>query len=341
MSESCNIQNIPVGFQDEYGNNGIFTRVGTGKQTDGRCGQFLGFKGCIKHLDLHARLTLDGHNHTGNVFVKKIFHSCDKPECPVCFKHGWATREASAVEYRIKEASKRFGAAEHIICSISVVDYGLSFDELKAKALRILKNRGVLGGILIFHSQRYCNRREAFIKRKPFGWYFSPHFHVIGYIDGGFSRCRHCSKSTLECLKCDGFNGRTRREYYKEGGKDGAGNSASGWIVDVKGARKTIHGTAWYQLNHATLVRRGERSVVTWWFGVCSYTKLRLKKQDRIRRDLCPICLHELEEVVYVGEGVPSGLSGFDAYFVKEWEEPFLDKNGLPNWIPKPKCLQR
>jgi hypothetical protein len=29
----------------------------------------------------------------------------------------------------------------------------------------------------------------------------------------------------------------------------------SGWIVAVKGVRKTIHGTAWYQLNHSTLVR--------------------------------------------------------------------------------------
>ena len=200
--------------------------------------------------------------------------------------------------------------------------------------------RGILGGVLIFHAQRYCSRRESIAKSKPFGWYFSPHSHVIGFIDGGYAQCRHCSKSTLECLACNGFEGRTRRAYYKEGGKDGFGNSGSGWIVSVKGARKTIHGTAWYQLNHATIVRGAKRSCVTTWFGVCSYVKLRLKKQDRIRRDLCPICQHELEEVIYVGEGVPEALTSFDSYMVREWEEPYLDKNGSPNWIPKPKCME-
>lgn len=107
------------------------------------------------------------------------------------------------------------------------------------------------------------------------------------------------------------------------------------------GARKTIHGTAWYQLNHATIVKGAKRSTVTTWFGVCSYTKLKLKKEDRIRHDVCPICQHELEDVVYVGEGEPLGLRGFDKYIVREWEEPFLDENGSPNWIPKPKCLER
>jgi hypothetical protein len=322
----------------DWENNGVFQRVGTGQQTSSDCGKTLGQKGCL-NVDLHSHVSLDGRNHAKMIYIRNIVHSCDSPECCVCFKRGWAVREASAIEYRIKEASKRFGVAEHIVCSVPKSDYGLPYAQLKAKALKVLRNRGVLGGVLILHLQRYCNKRESIIKGKPFGWYFSPHWHVIGFIDGGFAKCRHCSKNTLECLSCSGFNGRTRREYYKEGGKDGAGNSGSGWIVDVKGARKTIHGTAWYQLNHATLVHGAKRSTVTTWFGVCSYVKLRLKKEDRIRRDLCPICLSELQDIVYVGGGVPEGLSGFDGHLVREWEEPYLGKDGLPNWIPKPKCM--
>jgi hypothetical protein len=321
---------------NDWGRKGIFERVGNGKQTDGRCGQTLGFKGCL-NVDLHAHTSLDGKNHTGNVYIRKVVHSCDKPECCVCFKRGWAVREASAIEYRINEAAKKFGVAEHIIVSVPKTDYGLAYAEMKAKALKVLRNRGVLGGVLIFHAQRYCSRKESIIKNKPFGWYLSFHFHVIGFIDGGYAQCRHCSKSKLECLTCKGFEGRTRREYYKEGGVDGAGGSGSGWIVSVKGARKTIHGTAWYQLNHSTLVRGAKRSCVTTWWGVCSYVKLRLKKENRVSRDLCPICQHELEEVVYVGSGDPIGLCSFDSYFVREWEEPYLDERGLPNWIPKPK----
>ena len=318
---------------DGWDKSGVFQRVGNGKQFDGHCGQTLGTKGCL-NVDLHNHVSLDGQNHAGNVFVKKIIHSCDRPECPVCMKRGYAVREASAIEYRINEASKRFGAAEHIICSVPKSDYGLPFVKMKAKALKALRNRGVLGGVLIFHAERFCNWKESIAKNKPCGWYVSFHFHAIGFVDGGYSQCRGCSKSTLECLACSGFEGRTRREYYKEGGKDGVGGSGSGWIVSVKGARKTIHGTAWYQLNHATLVRGAKRSTVTWWFGVCSYTKLKLKKEDRVRRDICPICQHELEEVVYVGNDENSPVY---QWWVKEWEEPYLDKNGSPNWIPKPK----
>ena len=78
---------------------------------------------------------------------------------------------------------------------------------------------------------------------------------------------------------------------------------------------------------------------MTTWFGIASYVKLRLKKADRFPRDTCRICQHELEEVIYVGVGLPEGLSGFDGYMVREWEEPYLGKDGLPNWIPKPKYM--
>lgn len=322
----------------------LFALVGHGKRTSPLCGAWLGYKACF-NVALHSHVTLDGKNHQGNIFVRRMRHSCDKPECSICFMYGWAVRAASAIEYRLKEASKLFGVAEHIVVSVPEVDYGLPYAKIKAKVFKVLRDRGILGGVLIFHAYRYCNYYESIVRNKPFGWSFSPHFHVIGFIDGGYGQCRSCKNcsfdkkgavhilDTAKCLACGGFEGRTRRLYAKEGGREG-----SGYIVKVMGARKTIHGTAWYQLNHATIVKGAKRDTVTTWFGVCSYTKLKLKKDDRLSRNICPICGHDLEDAVYVGEGQPFGLRGFDCYLVREWEEPFLDKNGSPNWMPKPKC---
>ena len=118
-------------------------RVGQGKQTSYRCGQFLGWAGCL-NVEEHNHSTLDGVDHTGNVFIKRVFHSCDRPECPVCFKKGWATREAGKAESRLKEASKRFGVAEHIIDSVPLSDYGLPFEKLKANSLKAMGLRAIL-----------------------------------------------------------------------------------------------------------------------------------------------------------------------------------------------------
>ncbi len=69
-----NMQTLP----DSMTING-YLRVGTGKQTSYRCGQFLGWAGCL-NVEEHNHATLDGVDHTGKVFVKRVFHSCDKPE---------------------------------------------------------------------------------------------------------------------------------------------------------------------------------------------------------------------------------------------------------------------
>ena len=89
-----------------------------------------------------------------------------------------------------------------------------------------------IGGCLIFHGFRYNNVRL---------WYWSPHFHVLGVIKGG-CKCRSCNHELGDCRSCSGFNGREMRGFEKDG-----------YIVKVMGARKTIFGTAWYQLNHALL----------------------------------------------------------------------------------------
>ena len=111
--------------------------VGHGKITNPefgkkQCGRYYGKKGCL-HVERHTGIvTLDGHDHTNQVYVQKVFRYCDNPRCPVCYLHGWAVREARRMEARVKEAERRFGEqAEHMTASVPKSDYGLSFEQLK------------------------------------------------------------------------------------------------------------------------------------------------------------------------------------------------------------------
>ena len=218
------------------------------------------------------------------------------------------------IEARLKEASKRFGQVEHIVCSVPSKDYGLDLKYLRRKVMKMLVKIGVVGGSLIWHGFRYnCEKR----------WYWSPHFHVLGYIAGGYSRCRHCKGA--DCFACDGgFDGKAYKLYYE-----------NGYIVRVLGERKTIFGTAWYQLNHASYKVGVVRFHVSTWFGVCSYRKLKLTVEKR--KKLCPVCLEELIRIVYSGAKFfveNKGSPDFKRYFFTEYEE-----EGVPVWFEyvKPK----
>jgi hypothetical protein len=302
----------------EWGNFGEHQLVGHGRVTNDKCGKFRGFWGCLGERGSHDVVTLDGKNHKGKVYVKKVFHSCDKPTCPVCFKRGWAVREAGNIESRIKGAEKRFGKAEHIVVSVPQKDYGLSYEALQAKAIKVMAARNILGGCKIFHAFRYHSANETYVS-EPARWFWSPHFHVLGFVDGGYSRCRHCKKSTLDCVACDGFEGRTRRCYEKDG-----------YIVKVLGKRKSIFGTAWYQLNHASVKRGVKRFHVATWFGTCSYRKLKLKKGDRIPRNKCPICGMDLVRLRYMGFDFAKIMGEF---WIREFEDDAFDSSGNPLWV--------
>jgi hypothetical protein len=258
---------------------GDFQLVGHGKVTNVFCGKYLKLRGCLR-ADLHDMITLDGVNYKGKVYAKPVHHFCNKPSCPVCFLHGWAIREAGNIERRLAEAGKCFGLVEHVVCSVPVRDYGLSYKYLRKKAAMILYECGVIGGVLIFHVFRYNLVRH---------WYFSPHFHVLGFILGGYSRCRHCKGA--DCYSCDGVEGRCYKVYQR-----------TGYIVRVLDKRKTVKGTAWYQLNHSSIDTSRRRFHVATWFGVCSYRKLRVTVEKL--KALCPICRHELDDICYFGSKV-------------------------------------
>jgi len=291
-------------LENGYGSYGEFKLVGHGKITSDMCGKYLSFKGCIR-TDLHDLVTLDGKDYRNKVFVRVIHHSCDKPSCPVCFKSGWAVREAAKIEARLAEASKRFGVVEHIVASVPLRDYGLKFESLRAKVVKALFDRGVVGGVLIFHGFRY-NLRQC--------WYWSPHFHVLGIILGGYG-CRDCGKA---CGACSGFEGRTRRCFEKDG-----------YIVKVLDKRITVFGTAWYQLNHSSLKVGVVRFHVATWFGVCSYRKLKVTVEKR--KDLCPICQSDLLKLHYFGVK-PIVKVKSESGYVASFFDDLVAADGSPNW---------
>lgn len=280
-----------VRVSDGWGRFGNFALVGHGDVGSPNCGKFVTFKGCLL-VDLHNKTSLDGTNYAGKVFVRRVRFSCGKPSCPVCYSSGWAVREAGNIERRLASASAKFGLAEHIVVALPPELYGLSFEGLRRKAVEVLSTRNVVGGVLIFHGFRYNP-----VKR----WYWSPHFHCIGFIKGGYGRCRGCAK----CVKgCGGFVDRSYRLHEKDD-----------CIVKVLGERKTVFGTAWYQLNHASLKVDAVRFHVATWFGVCSYRKLKVKREATV--EVCPICGHELIQIRYFGAkrlNLDGGVKSFEDF---------------------------
>ena len=277
------------------GRYGSIEIVGRGLPTNDRCGHLRTLKGCL-HTELHHN-SLVG-NYEGKVYVKIVHTWCHNPRCSVCYKRGYAVREAKSAAEVIKAASKTHDSpAEHIIYSPSPNYYALSFDELRLKARKDLVANGVCGGALVFHGFRFRNRKEAAIKHVPYGWTWAPHFHVVGPILGGYSHCRNCKKVKDSsygkpcegiCNGCSGFESKVRKY-----------GAVQGCIIKVKDARKNIVGTFWYELHHASIDVSKKRFHALTYFGSLSYRKLKVERHRH--EDVCPLCQSVLQKVRYFG----------------------------------------
>jgi hypothetical protein len=267
-----------------FGLFGLFGLVGGGSVKSGDCGAWRVY-GCA-NVELHNRITVDGHSYKDKVYLKRVAFSCGRPACPICYKM-WAGREAKRIEARLAEASKRLGLVEHIIVSPPKCDRQRLADDLEGYRYKVydaLRVRGVIGGCLIFHGFRFRYKIP----------YFSPHFHVLGFIKGGYP-CRGCKHWCGPESKCDGFEAVTRKF-----------NLSDGFIVELakdehgdKGVRVSVRLTARYQLGHATLKTDVPDFRIVTWFGVCSYHAL--KAPVHVVEHVCPICKHELDLLRYFG----------------------------------------
>jgi hypothetical protein len=278
-------------------------RVATGEVTNSNCGRQLKYMGC-NDVEKHDFVSLDGVNHKGEVYVQIVYGSCGKASCPICAKFGWAVRQAKVVEKNIKEVSKKLGQPEHIVVSVPCEWYGLKYETIRNRVMKGLHERGITSGFIIPHAERFANKVEAKWKNVPFGWRFSLHFHVIGFITGGFGRCRSCSKvrgsdygkpCESVCEGCSGFEAVTRRMNEKDSLIVKVAEDKSG----AKRVRNTIGGTVWYQLNHASYRignGRGHPHVGTY-FGACKGMKLTVEKKEAC----CPLCGGKLEQLDYLG----------------------------------------
>jgi len=212
------------------------------------CGKWF-TKGC---------LNVSAHHNTefsGKVFIKSFQKHCYRADCEICYKK-WMARESNKATRRIEKYEKQSGKpAKHIIVSPPSWKHYTTIKELRKEAYKILKEIGAIGGSVIFHPFRY----DKNIKR----WYYSPHFHVIGFgwLDG-------------------------IAETYQK----------SGWVVKNKGVRDSTFATFYYQLSHAG-VRRGNHTVT--WFGDLSYSKLKVEPEPNLNE--CPLCRAKLRLVFHYG----------------------------------------
>ena len=300
------------------------------KATNDYCGNFRGYYICDR-VDLHELIGKKlGKDYANKVFVHKVHFNCGKPLCPVCYRGSWDVRQARKMETRLKATSEMLkkscptsGEIEHIVVSISPKDYGIMDEKvLRAKAKKALEELGFIGGGFIFHGSRH--RRYEQIKGGAFrqiGTDWSPHYHILGFLKDGY-KCRDCKRKNNCLAGCGGFDDR-RWQYYLK----------TGIYVKVLEKRKTIGGTAWYQLSHASVRKGAKRSHVVTWMGICGYRKMKVKIEKS--KQICPICQHDLKRSLYNGnKHFVTNRYSFD--YVQDSLEDYKE-DGMIVWSDAPK----
>jgi hypothetical protein len=113
-------------------------------------------------------------------------------------------------------------------------------------------------------------------------WRFAPHFHVLGY----------------------GWHN---------------GREIQGWVVKNHGVRKSVSGTAIYQLSHAG-VHKSYHTIT--WFGCMSYNKLEVEPLVS-EKPRCPLCDRKLVPLVFRSEnGLDPPIEEGDFWLsVDDWYE--------------------
>jgi hypothetical protein len=253
-----------------------------------------------------------------DVWFNQVYN-CHSYRCCVCWKYGWCVRRGHMVEDRFLTAEKVLGlpvsSVEHLFASAPKYVYDYSPQKMNEACISACRRRGILGGVNILHPFRKDLKARELV--------LSFHYHLLGYVDEGYDRCRECEKNIdgfCVDLNCDGFQARTQRVYHNDGWIVGLAKNEAG-IVEK---RESIFSTAWYQLEHSGFkvgVRRFQ--IVEWWGNVA---KRKFKAEKRRLVCNCPVCKSKMKlDLVPAGVQVVSnrGERGFLKYFTL----PHVDDN--------------
>jgi hypothetical protein len=281
---------------------GSIRMVGWAEATNVFCGKWFGKgKSCLTPEKHNNLIFVDGAlvDCRGKTDFLPIINSCNRPSCSVCYER-YAVREADSITFRLNLIKKHldhvvWGDEEHVQVYVSVKDWGLNYDGLAKKINTGLLARG-FAGVWVMHHARF--------KRDTRMWVLGVHAHCVGFIRGTMRKCRGCEHcddkgNRTFCKGCDGFYGRSMELYKKDG-----------LIVEVLPKRKSVFGTAFYQLTHATYDTSKKRNNVVHWVGICSYRRAKIPKVERIverkkwiakHRAKCRICGGEMGLSKYRG----------------------------------------
>ena len=267
------------GFRCDY------AMVGRDVQTNGQCGKHHRYLKCSQTV-LHGEI--NGHD-----FYHNNVNNCHLYRCHVCWKYGWCVTRANMIESRFFTAESLLGIdhklVEHVVASVPRSMYNLSPQAMVREAVAACRRSGVRSGVLILHPFRKDQQRRDLYK--------AFHYHVLGYVDGGYDRCRACVKVGC-CWTCDGFEGVTRRAH---GHLNEAGVYVcdDGWIVKmatneagIAEKRDSIFGTGWYQLEHSGYKIGARHFQIVVWFGVVA--KRKFKTEVKRYKFKCPVCGNSL-----------------------------------------------
>lgn len=285
--------------------------VGRGIPSSFSCAQYKGLVVC-KNIEGHKGVSIGERDCTDKMVIRHKHFWCHKSSCPICFIRGWSARGARNITSRVEEGVERdFGKIEHILVSVAVADRGLSEFDMRRKSRNALKARGITGGCMIFHGYRMDRKRGVLV--------WSGHYHCLGFVLDDYCRCRNCPRKSVCDSNCNGFDSRAWKLFNEDG-----------YYVKVLAKRKTVFGSAFYLLNHATIRLGIKRFCSVTWFGICSNRAYATPKVLSV--DVCPACDDVMVRSVYVGKRSFVKDVGHPDYESISLRDEF-DENGEPNFI--------
>jgi len=227
------------------------------------CGVFVSY-GCL-HVEGHS---------SNQAYVKTYALSCFKSSCKKCW-YTWSAREANHGTHKIQTYEKitttkyRKNPAKHIVVSVPKKYWDLDYKKLKKRARDIVKTNNIEAGCMIFHPYSLMEKPNGSFIDDIQEWYYSPHFHIIGFgwIDDNIVK-----------------------DTYDE----------TEWVIKNLGTRDSVYSTFLYQLSHCGINEKFHS--VTWFGNLSNGNVAKYRIECKPLKDenpmMCPECMTSLRKLV-------------------------------------------